>query len=117
MGEIYIYIYRKREGGERDCVCFTELMVWINPLIAMSLKTRLLEGYCKCICPLGTTFLMPPGWRLHRLGPAIAACSHILVIFFFFLSTGLCNRADLWRKMLAFYCGQPKAHLCNNHDV
>ncbi len=33
-----------------NCVCFTELVVWINPLIAMSLKTRLLEGYCKCMC-------------------------------------------------------------------
>ncbi len=58
-------------------MCFTELVVWINPLIAVSLKTRLLEGYCKCMCPLGTAFLMPPGWRLHRLGPAIAACSYI----------------------------------------
>ncbi len=36
------------------CVCFTDLMVWINPLIAVSLKTRLPEGYCKCmwsLCP------------------------------------------------------------------
>ncbi len=64
-----------------NCVCFTELVVWINPLIAVSLKTRLLEGYCKCMCPLGTAFLMPPGWRLHRLGPAIAACSYIFSLF------------------------------------
>ncbi len=47
------------------CVCVSELMVWINPLIAISLKTRLPEGYCKCMCPLGTVFLMPPGWCLH----------------------------------------------------
>ncbi len=25
-------------------------MVWINPLIAVSLNTRLPEGYCKCMC-------------------------------------------------------------------
>ncbi len=68
---------RERDSVCLNCVCFTELVVWINPLIAVSLKTRLLEGYCKCMCPLGTAFLMPPGWRLHRLGPAIAACSYI----------------------------------------
>ncbi len=27
-----------------------DLMVWIDPLIAVSLKTRLPEGYCKCMC-------------------------------------------------------------------
>ncbi len=59
---------RERDSVCLNCVCFTELVVWINPLIAVSLKTRLLEGYCKCMCPLGTAFLMPPGWRLHRLG-------------------------------------------------
>ncbi len=68
---------RERESFCLNCVCFTELVVWINPLIAVSLQTRLLEGYCKCMCPLGTAFLMPPGWRLHRLGPAITACSYI----------------------------------------
>ncbi len=34
------------------CVCFTDLMVWINLLISVSLKTRLPEGYCKCMWPL-----------------------------------------------------------------
>ncbi len=31
------------------CVCMycADLMVWINPLIAVSLKTRLPEGYCR----------------------------------------------------------------------
>ncbi len=67
---------RERER-ERERESFTELMIWINPLIVVSLKTRLLESYCKHMCPLGTAFLMPPGWRLHRLGPAIAACSYI----------------------------------------
>ncbi len=34
------------------CVCMycADLMVWIDPLIAVSLKTRLPEGYCKCMC-------------------------------------------------------------------
>ncbi len=34
------------------CVCMycSDLMVWIDPLIAVSLKTRLPEGYCKCMC-------------------------------------------------------------------
>ncbi len=34
------------------CVLYVwaDLMVWINPLIAVSLKTRLPEGYCKCMC-------------------------------------------------------------------
>ncbi len=36
-------------------------MVWINPLIAVSIKTRLPEGYCKCMCSLCPFFLMPPG--------------------------------------------------------
>ncbi len=36
-------------------------MARINPFIAVSLKSKLLEGYCKCMCPLGTVFLMPPG--------------------------------------------------------
>ncbi len=40
-------------------------MARINPSIAVSLKSKLLEGYCKCMCPPGTAFLMPPGWRLH----------------------------------------------------
>ncbi len=35
------------------------------------------------MCPLGTTFLMPPGWRLHRLGPAIAACSYIYYLLYY----------------------------------
>ncbi len=46
-------------------VSFTVLTVWINPLVAVSLKTRLPEGYCKCMCPLCPFFVMPPGWRLH----------------------------------------------------
>ncbi len=41
---------RERETFCLNCVCFTELVVWINPLIAVSLKTRLPEGYCKCMC-------------------------------------------------------------------
>ncbi len=68
---------RERESICLNYVCFTELMVWINPLIAVSLKTRLLEGYCKCMYPLGIAFLMPPEWRLHRLGPSIAASNQI----------------------------------------
>ncbi len=34
------------------CVCMycADLMVWINPLISVSLKIRLPEGYCKCMC-------------------------------------------------------------------
>ncbi len=90
---------REREK-ERDSiclnsVCFTELMVWINPLIAVSLKTRLLKGYCKCMCPLGTAFLMPPGWRLHRLGPAIAACSYIS-LFLSYSEVTVATRSGLY---------------------
>ncbi len=68
---------RERESICLIYKCFAELMVWINPLIAVSLKTRLLEGYCKCMYPLGIAFLMPPEWRLHRLGPGIAASNQI----------------------------------------
>ncbi len=32
------------------CMYCADLMVWIDPLIAVSLKTRLPEGYCKCMC-------------------------------------------------------------------
>ncbi len=80
-----MHVWERQRERERDsfCLnCFTELVVWINPLLAVSLKTRLLEGYCKCMCPLGTAFLMPPGWRLHWLGPAIAACSYIFEFIF-----------------------------------
>ena len=57
-------------------------MIRINPLTAISFKTSLPEGYCECMCPLGTVYLMPPGWRWHWwLEPAIAACSYIYYYF------------------------------------
>ena len=68
------------------CVCdFKVLMLRINPLIAVSLKTWVPEDYCKCMCPLGTVYLMPPGWRLRWwLEPAIAACSYIYYYYYYY---------------------------------
>ncbi len=92
-------------------------MVWINPLIAVSIKTSLPEGYCKCMCSLCPFFLMPPGWRLHwRLGPTIAACSYILELIYLFLSNFLLNNflvlilksihvcINLFLCILIFFC-------------
>ncbi len=58
-------------------VCFTELMVWINPLIAVSLKTRLPEGYCSACACWARLFVATGVAFALTLGPAIAACSYI----------------------------------------
>ncbi len=64
------------------CVCFTVLMDWINPLIAVSLKTRLPEGYCNA-CARWARFFVATGVVFAlTLGPAIAACSYILFLLY-----------------------------------
>ncbi len=83
VGEIYIYIYiererereRERETVCLNCVCFTQLMARINPFIAVSLKFKLLKGYCTF-----TFYIYAFSRRFYpkRLGPAIAACSYII---------------------------------------
>ncbi len=68
------------------CVCvFTVLTVWINPLVAVSLKNRLPEGYCKCMCQL-CPFLgcHQDGGCNDGLGPAIADCKLDFYLFFFY---------------------------------
>ncbi len=57
-------------------------MVWINPLIAVSLKTRLPEGYCSACARWARFFATGVAFAL-TLGPAIAACSYIYYLFFF----------------------------------
>ncbi len=79
-------------------------MVWINPLIAVSLKTRLPEGYCKCMCSLCTVFLMPMGWRLHWwLGPAITACSYIQSIEMLAHIFPVLREMTLWNQWFTWH--------------
>ncbi len=61
-------------------------MVWINPLIAVSLKTRLPEGYCSA-CARWARFFVATGVAFAlTLGPAIAACSYIFFLLFMCLA-------------------------------
>ncbi len=58
-------------------------MVWINSLIAVSLKTRLPEGYCSACARWARLFVATGVAFALTLGPAIAACSYIFYFFFF----------------------------------
>ncbi len=59
-------------------------MVWINSLIAVSLKTRLPEGYCNA-CARWARFFVATGVAFAlMLGPAIAACSYIYYYYYYF---------------------------------
>ncbi len=76
-------------------------MVWINPLIAVSIKTRLPEGYCKCmssLCPFlwchrrgGCTDSLGPPSLLAAIFRAQASKAQgpivfqRIIIFFFFI--------------------------------
>ncbi len=71
-------------------------MVWINPLIAVSIKTRLPEGYCKCMCSLCHFFVVPlfrdatgvavalTAWARHR-----CLQLYLLLLLFFFQVLGV----------------------------
>ncbi len=79
VGEIYIYIYieRERETVCLNYVCFTQLMARINPFIAVSLKSKLLKGYCNACARWAQFSFCHRGGVFTRLGPAVAACSYI----------------------------------------
>ncbi len=62
------------------CVCI--LMAQINPFIAVSLKSKLLEGYCNACAHWAQFSWCHLGGVCTRLGPAIAACSYFLLNFF-----------------------------------
>ncbi len=66
------------------CVCVCVLMARINPFIAVSLKSKLLEGYCNACARLAQFSWCHRGGVCTRLGPAIAACSYIFRFVFEF---------------------------------
>ncbi len=79
------------------------LILWCKPFIAVTLKSRLPEGSCKCILPLGTILLMPPGWLLcWCLGPVNAS---IYFSFCFFFSRA-CLTCWIFTRLSCFVAGQ-----------
>ncbi len=58
-------------------VCVCVLMARINPFIAVSLKSKLLEGYSNACARWPQFSWCHRGGVCTRLGPAIAACSYI----------------------------------------
>ncbi len=76
-------------------------MVWINPLIAVSLKTRLPEGYCSACARWARLFVATGVAFALTLGPAIAACSYISFYFLFLYKLNIC--LILLHKLLKKY--------------